>query len=256
MTEQPYDSEALLQELLADHPALLAGEQMTEGAPRRWLLVQKEASMAGGEQSSWYVDHLFLDQEGIPTLVEVKRSSDTRIRREVIGQMLDYAAGSAQWSVEDLRARFATTPEAEEKLAALVEGNPPEEFWERVRGNLESRRIRMVFVADEIPPELRRVVDFLAAQLRSAEIYAVEVRKFDGGQERVLVPQLVSRPKEAPATPGERQWNEKSFFEALRARGAGEEAAGGDCSNGARGGCRISGMGRGRQPGRVCPDCF
>ena len=27
-----------------------------------------------------------------PTLVEVKRSSDTRIRREVVGQMLDYAA--------------------------------------------------------------------------------------------------------------------------------------------------------------------
>jgi hypothetical protein len=28
----------------------------------------------------------------VPTLLEVKRSSDTRIRREVVGQMLDYAA--------------------------------------------------------------------------------------------------------------------------------------------------------------------
>jgi hypothetical protein len=32
------------------------------------------------------------DQNAVPTLVEVKRSSDTRIRREVVGQMLDYAA--------------------------------------------------------------------------------------------------------------------------------------------------------------------
>jgi hypothetical protein len=31
-----------------------------------------------------------LDQDAVPTLVEVKRSSDTRIRREVMGQMSDY----------------------------------------------------------------------------------------------------------------------------------------------------------------------
>ena len=30
----------------------------------------------------------------MPTLVEVKRSSDTRIRREVVGQMLHYAANA------------------------------------------------------------------------------------------------------------------------------------------------------------------
>src|SRR5262249_3604083 len=31
----------------------------------------------------WSVDHLFLDQDAVRTLVEVKRGSDTRIRREV-----------------------------------------------------------------------------------------------------------------------------------------------------------------------------
>jgi hypothetical protein len=54
------------------------------------------------------LDHLFLDQDGIPTLVEVKRSSDTRIRREVIGQMLDYAANDVvYWPIEMIRSRFA-----------------------------------------------------------------------------------------------------------------------------------------------------
>lgn len=37
------------------------------------------------------MDHLFVDQDAIPTLVEVKRSSDTRIRREVVGQLLEYS---------------------------------------------------------------------------------------------------------------------------------------------------------------------
>jgi len=46
----------------------------------------------GGDR--WSADHLFLDQDAIPTFVEVKRSTDTRIRREVVGQMLDYAANA------------------------------------------------------------------------------------------------------------------------------------------------------------------
>ena len=36
-----------------------------------------------------------LDQDAIPTLVKVERSSDTRVRCEVVGQMLDYAATGA-----------------------------------------------------------------------------------------------------------------------------------------------------------------
>jgi hypothetical protein len=43
----------------------------------------------------------------VPTLVEVKRRADTRIRREVVGQMLDYAAnGVVYWPLEQLRELF------------------------------------------------------------------------------------------------------------------------------------------------------
>ena len=57
-----------------------------------------------------YLDHLFLDHDAVPTLVEVKRSENTQIRREVVGQMLDYAAnGVACWSVEEIRRRCAAT---------------------------------------------------------------------------------------------------------------------------------------------------
>jgi hypothetical protein len=94
MKEQPYDTEAVLQELLAKYPSLLAGDQINGAAPRRWLLISREMSVPSEEDGSgrWFLDHLFLDQDAIPTLVEVKRSSDTRVRREVVGQMLDYAA--------------------------------------------------------------------------------------------------------------------------------------------------------------------
>lgn len=98
--------------LLAEYPNLLSGDQINQVSPRRWLLISREASIPGEEVGSgrWAVDHLFLDQDGIPTLVEVKRSTDTRIRREVIGQILDYAANAvAYWPVERLRARLEST---------------------------------------------------------------------------------------------------------------------------------------------------
>ena len=96
MRQQGYLLEAHLQELLAKYPSLLAGEGLNPEAPRRWLLVRREAGLADAEDGGmrWSVDHLFFDQDAVPTLVEVKRSSDTRIRREVVGQMLDYAANA------------------------------------------------------------------------------------------------------------------------------------------------------------------
>ena len=117
LKEQPYECEARLQELLARYPSLLAGDQMEGVEPRKWILVAREMGVPAQQDGSdrWSIDHLFLDQDGVPTIVEVKRSSDTRIRREVVGQMLDYAAnGLKYWPVESLRARFEQTCESQE----------------------------------------------------------------------------------------------------------------------------------------------
>jgi hypothetical protein len=102
----------VLQELLVKYPNLLAGDESSDERPQRWVLVQREAGVGteldGGGR--WWIDHLFLDQDGVPTLVEVKRSTDSRIRREVVGQMLDYAANAlAYWPVERLQLAFEAT---------------------------------------------------------------------------------------------------------------------------------------------------
>src|SRR5581483_2225261 len=107
MIESPFAAEDLLQELLEKYPNLLAGDQIDGAEDRRWLLVARELGVPDeeGAPDRWSVDHLFLDQDAVPTLVEVKRSSDTRIRREVVGQLLDYAANAVVF-VDRLRATF------------------------------------------------------------------------------------------------------------------------------------------------------
>lgn len=219
LSEGPYDSEAFLQDLLADHPALLAGEQMIDGSPRRWLLLSREVPVPSAAGAPWYADHLYVDQDAVPTIVEVKRSTDPRIRREVVGQILDYAANACiRWPISELRARYETSADAAKRMSGLLDGEDEGEFWKRVAVNLEAGRIRMVFVADVIPEDLRCIVDFLARQLKTAEIFAVEVRKFEGAGTRAFVPRLVSERKSSDVARAERQWDEQSFLADLDKR--------------------------------------
>lgn len=229
MIEQPYASEEILQALLAQHPAILAGDQIDTSAPRKWLLVTREIPVPGDEAGGarWALDHLFLDQDAIPTLVEVKRSRDTRIRREVVGQMLDYAAnGVVYWPPEMIRSRFEARCEAEGLKAddairiALGSDVEIEEFWQKTKTNLQAGRIRLVFVADEIPPELRRVVEFLNGQMDPAEVLAVEIRQYVGERVKTLVPRLIGQTAEAQTRKGAtaigRSWDRASFLAELR----------------------------------------
>lgn len=197
----PYDSEDFLQGLLEDHPELLAGEQINPDEPRRWLLVTREMGVPDEEGGNrWSIDHLFLDQDGMPTLVEVKRSSDTRIRREVVGQMLDYAANATvHWPARRIRSAFEARCEKREDKPdeALRRSLGPkvdtEEFWRQVEANLQAKRIRMLFVADSIPSELRRIVEFLNASMNRAEVLAVEIRQFASKGVKALVPRVIGQ---------------------------------------------------------------
>ena len=55
-------------------------------------------------------------------------------------------------------------------------------FWENVATNLSAKRMRLLFVADEIPDPLERVVEFLNAQMPNVEVLAVEIKQFRGAQ--------------------------------------------------------------------------
>jgi hypothetical protein len=211
MVERPYDSEAVLQQLLAKHPSLLAGDQLGADSPRRWVLVAREASLPSGEDGGgrWSVDHLFLDQDAVPTLVEVKRSSDTRIRREVVGQMLDYAANAVvYWPVERLRATFEASCETGGRdpddvvLDLVVDGETVDGFWDKVNTNLRAGKVRLVFVADELPPELLRVIEFLNVQMNPAEVIGIEVRQYVGEGLKTLVPRVLGQTAEAQQRKG------------------------------------------------------
>jgi phosphoglycolate phosphatase-like HAD superfamily hydrolase len=90
-----------------------------------------------------------------------------------------------------------------------------------VKTNLQAGWIRMLFVADRIPAELRRIVEFLNEQMDPAEVLALELRQFQGEGLRTIVPMLYGQTEEAQQknrVQASRQWDEASILAEIERR--------------------------------------
>ena len=64
------------------------------------------------------------------------------------------------WLLETLHARFGESREdPEQDLLDFMDdlSADPEEFWRKVKTNLQAGKVSLIVVADEIPVELRRL---------------------------------------------------------------------------------------------------
>jgi hypothetical protein len=222
-----------LQKLLECNPDLLPGDQIDPEEPRRWLIIQSEMPVPDPNTGNdrWSVDLLMADQDAIPTLVEVKRFADTRSRREIVGQMFEYAAnGHYSWSKDQVREfaektalRMGTTLESRVSQLMPSTGDTIDAFFERFQNNLREGQVRLVFFLEDSPIELRSVVDFLNRQMERSEILLVEARQFEHNGQRYVVPSLFGYSEQArqvkrvvtvttDAQEQRKRLNEESFF--------------------------------------------
>jgi hypothetical protein len=187
-----YAAETDFQELLAQHPEVLSATISSHGAG--WLLVKRELAIgfeSDEERTIWSLDHLFIDDEGTPVLVEVKRSSDPRARREVVAQMLDYAASFRHsWTAESLRVQWASSPRPGaadstvemDRFLGTTAFEDEDAFWSEVATRISANRLRLLFVADRLSPTLVRIIEYLNEQLATTEVLGVEVVPHSDGQ--------------------------------------------------------------------------
>jgi hypothetical protein len=104
-------------------------------------------------------------------------------------------------------------------------------YWQNVKTNLDAERIRLVFVADEIPPGLRSIVEFLNRQMSATEVFAIEVKQYvdAAGERQTIVPRVIGRTEEAKAAKKgargpSRRWDKQSVLDEIEGT-SGEEAA-------------------------------
>ena len=152
--------EATLQDLLFRFPQTLpiaAIDPAYAGA----VPVCKELSLPAGYADALYVNHL-----GSLTLAEFKLWRNPQARREVIGQILDYAKDLASWGYEDLQRQVS--------LAIGKSGNTPyelvrqqfpdlneTEFVDNVTRHLRRGEFLLLIIGDGIREDAANIVDFV-----------------------------------------------------------------------------------------------
>lgn len=231
------DEAAELQDILEKNHDLLPGDQIDPDDPCRWLLVKREMPVQDPSTGSdrWSIDFFFVDQNATPTFVECKRFGDTRARREVVGQVLEYAAnGHYYWTKEMIReyaeasaqARGNSLDEAWRSMQP-TEADSVDTFLDRVEYNMREGQVRIVFFMEEAPRELKSVVDFLNKQMELSEVLLVEARRYAGHGVTVIVPSLFGFTEQArqikrPVTGtsrGRKTWDWPTFEADARGKG-------------------------------------
>ncbi len=241
MSESGFLTEDQFQQLLAKYPDLLAGNQIDPENPRRWLLIAREIGVHDSEvaNSRWSLDHLFIDQDSVPTLVEVKRSTDTRLRREVIGQILDYAAnGISFWSLDEIRNRFekqcATSgADTEQVLSEFLMGEKDEaHFWEAVKTNLALEKSECSSSPTRFHANCSAIIEFLNGRMSPRRDFGCRGQAIFGKKClwcKPLVPRVVggtarAEQQKKAAIEG-KIWTEASFMAEFEKRQGTAEAA-------------------------------
>jgi len=182
--------------------------------------------------NKWSIDFFFVDQDGVPTFVECKRYNDSRARREVIGQMLEYAANAQYyWERNDLKT-FAkqTATKRNENIDDLLrdllgtDQDSADAFFEKVQNNLKEAQIRLIFFLDQAPFELRSIVDFLNRQMERTEVLIVEAKQFCHNEMKILVPSLFGFTEQARRIkkkviiedPKRRKWDQEGVLDYIK----------------------------------------
>lgn len=190
--------EDALQTLIARHPEVIPGGMIGPESddPHRFVLLRREMPVGG-----WSLDLLLVDQRGVLTLVEAKLIKNPESRRDVIGQIMEYAANAVErWA--DGQARTAASEfwakqneDIDEIMRRFLgEGVDLEGFWALVEENLKGGRIRLIIAGDSIRPEVRRIIEYLNAEMTNAEIYGLELQCYGTDQDSlVLVPRLIGQ---------------------------------------------------------------
>lgn len=218
LKSKSFDKEKLLHDALEESPSLLSLEEHVEDV--EMVPIGREVSVSSGS-----ADMLYLDNQGVLNLVEVKLDSNREVRRNVVGQILEYASQMINWSYGDLEDRFASYEGSDgsklfsyftEETGGVDEDEA--EFRDLVENNLQDGQIRLIVAVNNMVKPLKDIITFLN-DYTTFEIYGLQIDQYEENGMSVYVPRLFGYKSESSkGTSNRKRWDENSFFEDVRER--------------------------------------
>jgi len=209
LSQTKYSEEADLRGiLLRDSKVVPTADILPDLEPAPIELMLKEVYLP----SSGSVDLLGIDTNGSIYIIETKLFRNPQLRREVIGQVLEYAAFLEGQSINWLEG--IVEKQTKGKLAQNFETVTDwdrENFLQNLQENLESGTFRLLIVVDEMNVALQKTINSMNS--KGWEIYALELRYFnDKKGTEILVPSVHAEKKPVIQKP-QGYWTKEKFFE-------------------------------------------
>lgn len=167
-----------LQRLVASNPDLVLNEIYSSddiSGGRKLYLIGREIELSKGDDGgSRFLDVLFVNDEGLPVLVEVKLAKNPEIVRKVIAQIIGYATFAKLWNKDMLRSSFLKNNSDEEVRSKI----DTDDFWDRVKSHLDSETYTLVIAADKIGNELEQMIKFLDRKIPDIKVCGIEINTY------------------------------------------------------------------------------
>jgi hypothetical protein len=146
------------------------------------------------------IDNFMITASGLPVLVECKLWRNPEARREVVGQILDYAKELSRWSSSDLQREVKARLKGDgNPLLDLVKNSAPEldegQFNDAVTANLRRGRFLLLIVGDGIREGVEAIAEYLQAHAGlhfSLGLVEMPIYRLPSG-DRLLAPRVLAR---------------------------------------------------------------
>ena len=146
------------------------------------------------------VDNFLITSSGLPVIVECKLWRNPEARREVVGQILEYAKTLSRWTYDDLQREVSIrTGKGPDALLSLVRTADPalddRGFIDAVTFNLRRGRFLLLILGDGIREDVESLASYL--QLHAGIHFSFGLVEFPiyklSSEERLVVPRVVAR---------------------------------------------------------------
>lgn len=190
-------NESWLQVIIQNNSSLLPLEEIEPSFAESFAIGREINTKVG------FIDNLLINEDGYITIIETKLWRNIQARREVVGQIIDYAKELTKWTFDDLNE--AVVQVNNKSIIEIVKQNSNENeidekyFIDSVSKNLKRGRFLLLIVGDGIQESVEEMVDYLQqfAQINfTLALIELQVFKNNTDDSIIVLPQIITRTKE------------------------------------------------------------
>ena len=157
--------------------------------------VCNEASIKTSKKGTGHVDVIFISKSGRLVLVETKLHRNPESCREVLGQILDYAANirASDWdysTLNDLYGKNDLYSDMQKKFKDLPDEDT---FIQNVNRYIKQAEFLMMIVGDTIRPTVENIAAFVNSPIdMKYKLTLCEIKTYKMGDKYLVIPQLTT----------------------------------------------------------------